>query len=118
LSPVDIDRPLLILRSTNPSNHERGLRRRRGPIDSLVVVGGAGAERAAGNPGLCRDVVALGRRAHRTVSVCSGVLVLASAGLLDDRRVTTHGETVDELADRHPGVVVEGDRIYVQDGDV
>jgi transcriptional regulator GlxA family with amidase domain len=91
------------------------VRRRRGPIDSLVVVGGPGAGRAAGDPDLCRDVAALGRRARRTISVCTGALVLAAAGLLDGRRVTTHWAAVGELADRHPSVEVEPDLIYVQD---
>lgn len=94
------------------------LRRRRLPIDSLVVVGGAGADRAAHDPDLGRGVAALSRRARRTVSVCSGALVLAAAGLLDGRRATTHWETVDQLATRHPGIAVEPDPIYVQDGDV
>jgi transcriptional regulator GlxA family with amidase domain len=94
------------------------VRRRRGPLDSLVVVGGAGAHRAADDPRLCRAVAALSRRARRTVSVCSGALVLAAAGILDGRRATTHWETVGQLADRHPSVEVEPDPIYVRDGDV
>lgn len=92
--------------------------RRRGPIDSLVVVGGAGAEPAADDPDLCRGVAALSPRARRTVSVCSGALVLAAAGLLDGRRATTHWETVDQLANRHPSIDVEPDQLYVRDGDV
>jgi transcriptional regulator GlxA family with amidase domain len=91
------------------------VRRRRGPIDSLVVVGGSGADRAARDPDLCRDVAALGRRADRTISVCTGALVLAAAGLLDGRRVTTHWATVDQLAEEHPSVEVEPDLIFVQD---
>jgi transcriptional regulator GlxA family with amidase domain len=94
------------------------VRRRRAPIDSLVVVGGRGAERAADDAELCRGVAALSRRARRTVSVCSGALVLAAAGLLDGRRATTHWETVDGLASRHPSIDAEPDQIYVQDGDV
>ena len=92
--------------------------RRRAAIDSVVVVGGRGAERAADDPDLCRGVAALSRRARRTVSVCSGALVLAAAGLLDGRRATTHWETVDQLTNRHPSIDVEPDQIYVRDGDV
>jgi transcriptional regulator GlxA family with amidase domain len=44
--------------------------------------------------------------------------VLAAAGLLDGRRVTTHWDTVDLLANRHPMVDVEPDQIYVRDHDV
>jgi transcriptional regulator GlxA family with amidase domain len=94
------------------------LRRRRSPIDSLVVVGGPGADRAAADPELCRDVAALGRRARRTISVCTGTLVLAAAGLLDGRRATTHWSIVDQLAEQHPSIDVAPDQIYVQDRDV
>jgi transcriptional regulator GlxA family with amidase domain len=94
------------------------LRRRRGPIDSVVVVGGQGADRAADDAGLCGGVAALSQRARRTISVCSGALVLAAAGLLDGRRVTTHWETVEQLTTRHPSIEVEPDQIYVNDGDV
>lgn len=94
------------------------LRRGRGPIDSLVVVGGPGADRAVDDVDLCRGVAALSLRARRTVSVCSGALVLAAAGLLHGRRATTHWETVDRLANRHPSIDVEPDQIYVRDGDV
>jgi transcriptional regulator GlxA family with amidase domain len=94
------------------------VRRQRSPIDSLVVVGGRGAQPGADDADLCRGVAALSRRARRTVSVCTGAFVLAAAGLLDGRRVTTHWEYCDEFAARFPSVEVEPDRIYVQDGDV
>jgi transcriptional regulator GlxA family with amidase domain len=92
--------------------------RRRAPLDTLVVVGGGGAAHAAADRDLCRGVAALARRARRTVSVCSGALVLGAAGLLDGRRATTHWRTVDQLVHRHPSVDVEPDRLYVRDGDV
>jgi transcriptional regulator GlxA family with amidase domain len=94
------------------------LRRRRLPIDDVVVVGGGGADHAADDPDLCRGVAALSRRARRTISVCSGALVLAAAGLLDGRRAATHWGVVEQLADRYPSVEVEPDQIYVHDGDV
>ena len=51
-------------------------------------------------------------------SVCSGTFVLAAAGLLDGRTATTHWAVAAYLADRHPSITVEPDRIYVRDGDV
>jgi transcriptional regulator GlxA family with amidase domain len=56
--------------------------------------------------------------ARRIASVCTGAFVLAAAGLLDDRRATTHWAFCGELAERFPNVRVERDPIYVRDGEV
>lgn len=93
------------------------LRRDGRPIDTLVVVGGLGSGRAAVDERLLDDVAALAGRAQRVASVCTGALVLAAAGLLDDRCATTHWAATDELAGRHPAVDVRADQIYVRDGD-
>lgn len=94
------------------------LRRGRARIDTLLVVGGLGARRAAADQAICRDVAALARRADRVASVCTGALVLAAAGLLDGRRATTHWASCEQLAAAHPSVEVISDRIYVRDGAV
>jgi transcriptional regulator GlxA family with amidase domain len=49
-------------------------------------------------------------------SVCSGAFALGRAGLLDERRSTTHHELQDELARRHPRSTVVRDVLYVVDG--
>jgi len=62
------------------------------------------------------------RRAHRRgarfVSICSGVFVLAAAGLLDGRRATTHWRHAARLAARFPKICVEPDVLYVDEGRV
>lgn len=62
------------------------------------------------------------RRAHadgaRIVGLCLGAFVVAAAGLLDERRATTHWRYADELADRFPTVQVEPDRLWVDLDDV
>jgi AraC family transcriptional regulator, transcriptional activator FtrA len=67
-------------------------------------------------------VLAALRRAHargaRLVSLCTGAFVLAAAGLLDGRRVTTHWAECAELAARHPALAVDPDVLYVDDGAV
>jgi transcriptional regulator GlxA family with amidase domain len=52
------------------------------------------------------------------LSVCSGVFVLAAAGLLDGRRVTSHWHSVEELRERYPAVEVDPDVLYVDDGNL
>jgi AraC family transcriptional activator FtrA len=58
------------------------------------------------------------RRGARVVSICSGVFVLAAAGLLDGKRATTHWRYTEILRARHPSVRVEPDVLYVQEGRV
>jgi AraC family transcriptional activator FtrA len=58
------------------------------------------------------------RRGARVVSICSGVFVLAAAGLLDGRRATTHWRYADRLAARYPRIAVEPDVLYVDEGRV
>jgi transcriptional regulator GlxA family with amidase domain len=50
--------------------------------------------------------------------VCSGAFLLANAGLLEGRRVTTHWNSSQRLAACYPSVHVENDQIYVKDGPV
>jgi transcriptional regulator GlxA family with amidase domain len=57
-------------------------------------------------------------RGARMVSVCTGAFALAAAGLLDERRATTHWRDAGELATRHPAVEVDPDVLYVDEGPV
>ncbi|WP_419736527.1 GlxA family transcriptional regulator [Pseudomonas sp. COR18] len=52
---------------------------------------------------------------RRTVGLCTGSFVLAEAGLLDGRRVTTHWAYADALRQRYPAARVEVDRIFIED---
>jgi AraC family transcriptional regulator, transcriptional activator FtrA len=56
------------------------------------------------------------RQGARVVSICSGVFVLAAAGLLDGKRVTTHWRYADRLARRFPRIRVEADALYIDEG--
>ncbi|MFC7303581.1 GlxA family transcriptional regulator [Streptomyces monticola] len=83
---------------------------------TLLVPGGPGTR--ASDPDLIAWLRGHAPRARRLVSVCTGALVLAEAGLLEGRRATTHWAFCDKLARDHPGVEVESDPIYVRDGHV
>ncbi|KRC35458.1 MULTISPECIES: helix-turn-helix domain-containing protein [Oerskovia] len=52
------------------------------------------------------------------LSVCSGSFLLAEAGLVDGRRITTHWRHADELTARFPQVEVDPDVLFVDDGDI
>ncbi|OUD03738.1 helix-turn-helix domain-containing protein [Streptomyces swartbergensis] len=57
-------------------------------------------------------------RGARVLSVCSGVFVLAAAGLLDDRRCATHWRHAEDLARQYPRITVEPDVLYVDEDPV
>ncbi|CAL8478509.1 GlxA family transcriptional regulator [Caballeronia sp. S22] len=57
-------------------------------------------------------------RARRIAGICTGGFVLAEAGLLANRRATTHWAYAREMQQRFPDVRVEEDRIFIVDGPV
>jgi len=57
-------------------------------------------------------------RAQRFGSICNGAFMLARAGLLQGRTVTTHWEDAAALAALCPQARVDADRLYVQDGEL
>jgi len=56
------------------------------------------------------------RSARRVASMCTGAFALAQAGILDDRRATTHWAYARALQASYPKVKVEEDRIFIIDG--
>jgi len=58
------------------------------------------------------------RNGARIASICTGAFALAAAGLLDDRRATTHWMHVDRLAREYPSVDVVTDVLYVDEGQI
>ena len=56
--------------------------------------------------------------ARRFGSICNGAFMLARAGLLEGRTVTTHWNDAPALAALCPSTQVESDRLYVQDGEL
>ncbi|MGW0738056.1 GlxA family transcriptional regulator [Streptomyces sp. NPDC002851] len=83
---------------------------------TLLVPGGFGT--LAPDPRLIDWLRTHAPYARRLVSVCTGAALLAEAGLLDGRRVTTHWAHCDSLARDHPEVEVDPDPIYVRDGHI
>lgn len=59
-----------------------------------------------------------GRDGLRLVTVCSGALLAAAAGLLQGCRVTTHHLDIEWMQQQARGVTVVENRVFVQDGEV
>ncbi len=96
----------------------RSVRDVRGPLDTLLVAGGEGAREARFDPVLLAFLRGQAPRARRVASVCTGAFLLAEAGLLEGRRVTTHWYAYDELADAYPQLRIERDPIFIRDGSI
>lgn len=100
------------------------------PDDAMVLVSGNVSEVAfAATPGhdAASDeadeaaIVAWLRRTirpgHRLISICSGALLAARAGLLDGIECTTHHTCTGELARLAPQARVLENRLYIEDGE-
>jgi len=55
---------------------------------------------------------------RRIASICTGAFILAEAGVLDGRSVTTHWGFAETLTQRFPAVQVVPDKIFIRDGNV
>jgi transcriptional regulator GlxA family with amidase domain len=92
--------------------------KRFGParFDTLLVTGSLAV--APSSPAVLAFLRKAGAASRRTASICTGAHVLAEAGLLDGRRVTTHWCYARELQRLFPKARVEEDRIFINDGNI
>lgn len=88
------------------------------PLDVLVVPAGEAIEERLRDDALRAFLAARAPKARATLGVCSGVHLLAGAGLLDGRRATTFPGGEGALQRAHPdATIVEGAAI-VRDGNL
>lgn len=119
-------RTIVAAETTGPVPSESGLtmvadsalRRIRGALDTLVVVGGRAAATTTQNASLVGHVQRLASKARRVTSVCTGSFILACAGLLDGRTACTHWARSDQFETRFPQVHLDRDSLHRKDGNV
>ncbi|WP_447726300.1 GlxA family transcriptional regulator [Sphingomonas koreensis] len=85
-------------------------------IDTLIVGGGSTKDGPLAPPELVEWLIGREGSLRRVCSICAGAFILATAGLLEGRRATTHWHWAAMLQARYPGIAVEPDSIYVSDG--
>src|SRR5450830_764184 len=85
--------------------------------DTIIIPGWRDADELP-PPQLLEWLRAAQARGARLCSICSGVFVLAAAGLLDGQRATTHWRYAERLAQRYPRIDVQPDHLYVDNGQV
>ena len=97
----------------------RALPRRLQGIDLVMVIGGDGVDAACADPRLLRWLRRVAKVATssriRITSICSGSLLLAAAGLMDERTATTHWSRRRQFETDYPAVRLQPDRIYVHE---
>jgi transcriptional regulator GlxA family with amidase domain len=82
------------------------------PAPKVVVV----PAQSDPTPAVKQWLVQTAKRADLVMSVCTGALVLAQAGLLDGQKATTHHSSLSTIAMRYPNVMVVRGVRFVDDG--
>jgi transcriptional regulator GlxA family with amidase domain len=124
LDSADRYEPVLVAAHHNALRASNGIRliadltleEATGGFDIVLVAGTPTPPESEPDPHLLQWVKELPWRSSLYGSICTGAFVLGYAGLLDDRRVTTHWQDAQALAARFPRAKVEPDLIYVRDG--
>jgi transcriptional regulator GlxA family with amidase domain len=89
-----------------------------GPFDTLIVPGGGPPRTPPVPPDTVAWLANNAASARRLCAVCTGTFLLGAAGLISDRRVTTHWESASVLQEAYPLAIVDAAPIYVRDGSV
>ncbi len=87
------------------------------PGDLLIVPGGlvsAELER----PTVIDWIARTSAKAELTASVCTGAFLLAKAGLLKGKSITTHWEDIADFRTMFPGIHVFEDQRWIDQGDI
>lgn len=88
------------------------------PLQILLVPGGWGTRREIGNARLIEWIAERARGAELVTSVCTGSMLLGKAGLLRNRRATTHWNMLNWLSESLPDTIVEDGLHVVEDGNI
>jgi transcriptional regulator GlxA family with amidase domain len=85
-------------------------------LDILLVPGGWGIRTEIENTRLLDWIAETGREVETLTSVCTGAMLLGKAGLLYERRATTHWNSLNWMRESFPDVTIVEDLHVVEDG--
>lgn len=86
--------------------------------DILIVPGGQGTRKEMNNPVLINWLKESFEQVELLLSVCTGALILAKAGLLDGLSATTHHSALDQLKKTAPKTKIVKDQRFVDNGKI
>lgn len=86
--------------------------------DILIIPGGLGERAEHSNSIIHHFLKAQSKKVKTMASVCTGAFFLGKAGLLTDRRATTHILSLNRMRETFPDVEVIEDKRYVEDGNI
>jgi transcriptional regulator GlxA family with amidase domain len=86
--------------------------------DIFLVPGGQGTRREMNNPTLINWIKDCSQNAELVLSVCTGALLLAKAGLLEGLTATTHRNAIELLKEIAPNTTVLDDKRFVDNGKI
>ena len=118
LEVVTTERGMLLTSCGLRLQPHRTFQQVRGPVDTLLIVGGSCVEAGQEDGAVVHWLRRLAPRLRRVGSICTGAFLLARAGLLNGRRATTHWQYCNPLARIYPAVKVDPDPIFVRDENV
>lgn len=87
-------------------------------FDILLVPGGLGSRTEMYNKTTIQWVKGRMDEVNIMASVCTGALILAEAGLLDGKTVTTHWNSYDRLEKDYPNLTLKRNVKYVDEGKI
>lgn len=87
-------------------------------VDTVITVGGCKSEEFFASLDLVSWIAHHAATVRRLCSVCTGAFILAAAGQLSGRRAATHWASADALQRLYPGIEVDADALFIQDGAV
>jgi len=86
--------------------------------DILIVPGGVGTRPLLEKENIIEWIQLVSKEAELVLSVCTGSLVLAKAGLLEGLQATTHHQVFDKLSSMAPNTKILRGQRYVDNGSI
>ncbi len=109
IRPIRARGGLMITPSFDTANHPK--------IDLLLIPGGV-HNSELGRSNIIEWIARTAAQAELTASVCTGAFLLAKAGLLHGKTITTHWEDLEEFRTLFPNIPVQGDKRWVDNGNI